>query len=80
MNGGLCERIYSGAKSNLDNRMGDSTDVSVTLSKEDVIAACKALPPPPEPSGGGEPAGENAGGRVPDGWVPQELVDAEAQS
>lgn len=84
MNGGLCERIYSGAKSNLDQRTADSGEVSVTLHKQDVLAACKALPAPPEPEGdqegtGGGGGGGGGGGDIPDGWVPKEFVEKERE-
>lgn len=49
MNGGLCERIFAGAKQLLDER-DDPGNPSVTLEKDDIVAACAAIPPPPEPA------------------------------
>merc|ERR1740121_2804863 len=47
MNGGLCERIFDQAKQNLDAR-DDPDRPSVELSAQDIRAACRAIPPPPE--------------------------------
>jgi len=72
MNGGLCERIFSGAKSNLDGRSESTTEISLTMSRTDVLAACVALPPPPEPEGG------DGGGSL-DGMVPLEKLTEEQE-
>lgn len=47
MNGGLCERLFDLAKQQLDAR-DDPERPTVELGAEDLIAACRALPPPPD--------------------------------
>lgn len=46
MNGGICERLFALAKQSLDIR-DDPTQPSVVLNADDVVFACKRLPPPP---------------------------------
>jgi len=48
MNGGLCERLFDGAKQNLDAR-DDPENPTVVFSRGDLQAACQAIPLPPEP-------------------------------
>lgn len=49
MNGGLCERMFVFAKQALDSR-DDPGNPTTVLSTEDVVLACRQIPPPPAPS------------------------------
>jgi len=47
MNGGLCERLFDLAKQQLDAR-DDPERPTVEIGAEDLITACRNLPPPPD--------------------------------
>jgi len=47
MNGGLAERIFTGAKQYLDSRT-DPQNPEIVLSADDIKRACQDMPPPPE--------------------------------
>jgi len=51
MNGGICERIFSLAKQQLDLR-DDKKNPSVMLTADDIHTACGLIPPPPGNDGG----------------------------
>eukprot|EP00928_Gymnodinium_smaydae_P017271 TRINITY_DN16602_c1_g1_i1.p1 TRINITY_DN16602_c1_g1~~TRINITY_DN16602_c1_g1_i1.p1 ORF type:complete len:757 (+),score=76.49 TRINITY_DN16602_c1_g1_i1:144-2414(+) len=70
MNGGLCERIFDGAKQSLDAR-DDPESPTVVISFDDVRIACQAIPPPPEPAVSGQVG-------VPSGPVPASAAHQDA--
>ena len=81
MNGGICERIFQGAKQALDFRCQTSGSMSVEIGEVDIVAAMKKIPPPPSrDTDGGTSSGSSGSSQAEVIRLKSELAGARSQS